>query len=97
MASLNKEKEALLQQRIEISKQLERDSRELQQVEIDLSQTVITATADGIISQLSLRNPGQTVRSGEEIAQIVPDDAPLIVNQGSQNFSGFQVRRDKVA
>ncbi len=79
LASLNQEREALLQQRIEITKNLERDSRELQQVEIDLSQTLITATAEGIISKLSLRNPGQTVRSGEEIAQIFPLDAPLEV------------------
>ncbi|NEO15543.1 MULTISPECIES: HlyD family efflux transporter periplasmic adaptor subunit [unclassified Moorena] len=77
LARLNKEREALIQQRIEISKHLERDSRELKQVELDLSQTVITATADGIVSKLNLRNPGQTVRSGEEIAQIVPGDAPL--------------------
>ncbi len=80
LATLNKEREALIQQRIEINKQLEQDARELQQVEIDLSQTTITATADGIISQLNLRNPGQTVRSGEEIAQIVPSNAPLVVN-----------------
>ncbi len=79
LASLNKEREALLQQQIEQSKKLERDSRELQQLEIDLSQTLIMATADGIISKLSLRNPGQTVRSGEEIAQIVPGDASLEV------------------
>ncbi len=79
LATLNKEREALLQQRIEINKQLERDIRELQQVEIDLGKTTITATANGIISELSLRNPGQTVRPGEEIAQIVPSNAPLEV------------------
>ncbi len=79
LATLNKERETLLQQRIEINKQLERDIRELQQVEIDLVKTTITATANGIISQLSLRNPGQTVRSGEEIAQIVPSNSVLEV------------------
>ena len=79
LATLNKEREALLQQRIEINKQLERDIRELQQVEIDLIKTTITATANGIISEFSLRNPGQTVRPGEEIAQIVPSNAPLEV------------------
>lgn len=77
LATLDKEREALIQQRIQISKQLERDSRELQQVEIDLNKTTITATADGIISRLNLRNSGQTVRSGEKIAQIVPSNAPL--------------------
>jgi multidrug efflux pump subunit AcrA (membrane-fusion protein) len=79
LATLNKEREALIQQRIEINKQLERDSHELQQVEIDLSQTNITATVDGIISQLSLRNSSQTVRVGEQVAQIVPSNAPLEV------------------
>jgi len=79
IATLNKERLALIGQRIEIQKQLERDTRELQQINIDLSQTVITATADGIVSKLNLRNPGQTVPAGEEIAQIVPVDAPLEV------------------
>ena len=77
IATLNKERLALIQQRIEIQKQLESDTRELQQVNIDLSQTRITATADGIISKLNLRNSGQTVSAGQEIAQIVPSDAPL--------------------
>ncbi len=79
LATLNKEREALIQQRIEINKQLERDSHELHQVVIDLSQTNITATVDGIIAQLSLRNSGQTVRPAEQVAQIVPGDAPLEV------------------
>jgi HlyD family type I secretion membrane fusion protein len=79
IATLDKERLALIQQRIEIQKQLERDTRELQQVNIDLSQTVITATADGIVSKLNLRNSGQTVPAGEQIAQIVPSDAPLEV------------------
>ncbi|GAA6623671.1 HlyD family efflux transporter periplasmic adaptor subunit [Scytonema sp. NUACC26] len=78
-ATIDKERKALNQQQIEIHKQLESDRRELQQVEIDLRQTSITATADGIISKLNLRNSGQTVRLGEEIAQIVPSDAPIAI------------------
>ena len=77
IATLDKERLALIGQQIEIQKQLKSDTRELQQVNIDLNQTVITATADGIVSKLSLRNPGQTVPAGENIAQIVPSDAPL--------------------
>jgi multidrug efflux pump subunit AcrA (membrane-fusion protein) len=79
IATLNKESSALIQQRIEISKQLERDLSELQQVNIDLKKTVIAATADGIVSKLNLLNPGQTVSAREEIAQIVPSNAPLVV------------------
>lgn len=77
LATLTKEREALIQQQIELNKQLEQDIRELQQVQIDLNQTQITATADGTITKLSLRNPGQTVSAGQEIAQIVPSDTPL--------------------
>jgi multidrug efflux pump subunit AcrA (membrane-fusion protein) len=78
-ATLEKESQALVKQRIEIEKQLERDTSELKQAEIDLVQTTITATSDGIISQLNLRNPGQTVRPGEEVVQIVPTDAPQVI------------------
>ncbi|MEA5628242.1 HlyD family efflux transporter periplasmic adaptor subunit [Nostoc sp. UHCC 0251] len=78
-AILEKERQALVKQRIEIDKQLERDTSELKQVEMDLVQTTIAATADGIISQLNLRNPGQTVRAGEEVLQIVPSDAPQVL------------------
>lgn len=79
LATLAKEREALMQQRIEISKQLDHDDRELQQVEVNLRQTTIMATADGTISKLNLRNSGQMVRPGEEIAQIVPSNALLQV------------------
>ncbi|MEH2046065.1 HlyD family efflux transporter periplasmic adaptor subunit [Nostoc sp.] len=78
-ASLERELQALLKQKIETEKQLERDTSEFKQVETDLKQTTITATADGIISKLNLRNPGQTLRAGEEVVQIVPSHAPLVI------------------
>ena len=79
LATLAKEKEALIQQQIEINKQLDKDTRDLQQVNTDLQQTIITATTDGIVSKLNLRNPGQTVRPGEEIAQIAPSNSKLTI------------------
>ena len=77
LATLNKEQQALIQQRIEINKLLERDRSSLQQLKKDLETTKVKATADGIIAKLNLRNPGQTVRAGEEIAQIVPINSAL--------------------
>ena len=77
VAGLKQEQEALMQQRIELNKQLEQDTEELRQVNSDLNKTNITATAVGTISELKLRNPGQTVQSGQEIAQIVPSNASL--------------------
>jgi multidrug efflux pump subunit AcrA (membrane-fusion protein) len=78
-ASLERERQTLIKQKIETEKQLERDTSEFKQAEIDLKQTTITATADGIISKLNLRNPGQTLRAGEEVVQIVPSHAPLVI------------------
>lgn len=77
LATLTREREGLIQQRIELNKQLEQEMRELKQVQRDLNQTQITATADGILTQLNLRNSGQAVTAGQQIAQIVPSNAPL--------------------
>jgi HlyD family type I secretion membrane fusion protein len=77
LANLDREKQALIQQQIEAKKQSEQDLLELQQIKTELQQIMITATADGTISQLSLRNSGQTVQPREEIAQIVPSNTPL--------------------
>lgn len=79
LATLDKERQTLIQQRIETTKQLEDERRELQQVTLELKRTTITATADGMLTQLNLRNSGQTVRAGEAIAQIVPHNVPLVI------------------
>ena len=79
LAALNKDREALIQQRIQVQNQLDRDTHELQQVEFDLGKTTVTATTDGVIAKLNLRNSGQIVRPGEEIAQIAPSNTELVV------------------
>ena len=79
IAALKQEQEALIQQRIEIQKQLERDRKELKQLQQDTQQATISASADGILFQLKIRNPGQTVFSGEEIARIAPSNTALSI------------------
>ncbi len=79
LASLAQEREALVQQQIQLQNQLELDSRELNQVDRDLIKTTIRATTDGTIAKLTLRNAGQTVQPGEEIAQIVPSETQLTI------------------
>ena len=78
LATLQQEREALIRQRLELQTLLERDMHELEQVKLDLARTTITATADGSISSLMLRNSGQTVRPGETLAQIAPSDTDLV-------------------
>lgn len=79
IAGLVQQKETIVRQRTTVNQQLEQDDEELRQTKIDLEGTIIKATAPGEISQLNLRNPGQTVAIGQEIAQIIPNDAALEV------------------
>ncbi|GAB4239038.1 MAG: hypothetical protein Kow0049_26140 [Stanieria sp.] len=97
LANLQQEKEALIQQQIEIQQQQSRDQHELQQIEKDLDQTAIKATADGILFQLNLRNTGQRVVSGEEIAQIAPSNTPLLVKASVSAQNITQVKPGQLA
>ena len=102
LATLRREKEALIQQGIEIQKQLERYTSELKQIEKDLQQTTIKASADGVLFQLTLNNPGQTVLPGEEIARIAPMNtslsiAALVPAQEIGNLETGQLAQIKVS
>ncbi|MBD2567205.1 HlyD family efflux transporter periplasmic adaptor subunit [Anabaena lutea] len=79
LAALKKERELLLQQRLELQKQQIRTRQELQQLENELNKSVIRSPATGTLMQLKLRNSGQVVQLSEAIAQIAPVDAPLII------------------
>ncbi|HEY9664130.1 MAG TPA: HlyD family efflux transporter periplasmic adaptor subunit, partial [Allocoleopsis sp.] len=79
LASINRERESLIQHQIQVQNQISRSQAELQQVEINLTKSVIRASVDGIILNLNLRNQGQVVRAGEAIAQIAPANIPYIV------------------
>ncbi len=77
IARLHKEREQLLQQRMEIQNQLGRQQEDIKQLSTEIQSTVIRASASGIIQELNLRNNGQIVRPGDRIAQIVPSNIPL--------------------
>lgn len=79
IATLTKEKQALIQSKAEINSQLKQTEKELQQTENQLQKNLIRATSDGIILKLNLRNPGQVVQISDAIAEIAPSNAPLII------------------
>jgi HlyD family type I secretion membrane fusion protein len=93
LAGLSKEQEALIQQEIQLQEQLDSQTKELKQIQYALTQTTITAPADGTIAKLTLRNLGQTVQPGEELAQIVPTHAKLIIKSqvASQEISKVKI------
>ncbi|PMB03512.1 hemolysin D, partial [Fischerella thermalis CCMEE 5328] len=79
IAALKKEKQALIQRRVAIQKQLGQSQKELQQVANQLQDTIVRATSDGIILKLNLRNPGQVLRVSEAIAEIAPSNTPVVI------------------
>jgi HlyD family secretion protein len=79
IASLKKEKQALIQRRVEIQNQLGQSQKELQQVANQLQDTIVRATSNGIILKLNLRNPGQVLRVSEAIAEIAPNHTPVVI------------------
>jgi HlyD family secretion protein len=79
IATLIKEKEGLLQRKVELETQLNQYQKELEQLDTQLQGTVVRATSDGIILKLNLRNPGQVISPTQAIAEIVPHNAPLVL------------------
>lgn len=75
IAGLNREREALTQQRIKINRQLEQDIEELNRLNREPAQSQIIATATGTIFDLNLRDRRQTVQPGQKIAQIIPENS----------------------
>ena len=76
IAGLNRERDALIQQRSEINQQLERDIEELNRVAREPTQSKIIATATGTIFKLDLRDRSQTV-FGQQIARIIPENSKI--------------------
>jgi HlyD family secretion protein len=93
LANLKRERQQLVQQRVGIENQLSSDRAELQQVEVELKNTVIRAPVSGIIQELALRNPEQVVHPGDVIARIAPSDAPLEIKAlvASQDITKVEV------
>ena len=89
LAMLNKEREKLIQQRVEIQNQIERGHRELKQLEAEIAATVIRVPISGIIQELNLRNVAQVVSPGEIIARIAPNNTPVKIKAlvASKNIS----------
>jgi multidrug efflux pump subunit AcrA (membrane-fusion protein) len=79
LATLNKQRDALIEQRINLQKQMESDLKELQKLAIDLKHTIIKAPTGGIVLKINFRNPGQTVETNSEIAQIAPSNTKLMI------------------
>ncbi|MFM7169766.1 MAG: HlyD family secretion protein, partial [Cyanobium sp.] len=68
-----------LKDRAELEKELATTRADAGQVARDLAKTSLTAPVPGVLFTLNLRNPGQMVAAGEELARIAPSQAGLLV------------------
>jgi multidrug efflux pump subunit AcrA (membrane-fusion protein) len=85
-------RDRLLQQRTALETQLAYDQKALQTVETDLSRWVIQAPMDGTILRLIAAAPGRPIQPGDEIAQLVPQQVPLVIKAqvAAQDISRVQ-------
>lgn len=79
LAALIKERETLLERRIQLRNQLDQGQKELEKIETNLRQTIVQAPIEGTLLQLQLRNPGQVIQPGEAVAYIAPAHSPLLI------------------
>jgi HlyD family type I secretion membrane fusion protein len=79
LASFKKEKESLLSSRVGTQNEISSGLQELKQTETNIQKSIIRAPAPGVVLKLTLRNPGQLVEPGQEIAQIAPSEVPLLI------------------
>ena len=92
-ATLQQQREQMLQRRIDMENQMQTTQKELDRVEFDLDRSVVRAPINGTLHQLNLRNPGQVLNAGEGIAYIAPLDMPLEfkANVASQDISKVEL------
>jgi HlyD family secretion protein len=79
VAAFIREKKALIQRQIEMRNQTRQSQKEVEKNNLQRKNSVIRATSNGVILKLNLRNPGQVVNPSEAIAEIVPQNAPLVI------------------
>lgn len=78
-ARLRQMQDQLAQQESETLQQIKVEQKELQQMNINLANTVVRAPISGIIQSINLRNPDQVVGVGQEVARIFPTQSGLTI------------------
>ncbi|NEQ54688.1 MAG: HlyD family efflux transporter periplasmic adaptor subunit [Leptolyngbya sp. SIO3F4] len=79
LARLIQDREELQRQYQQLERQLTHEQQELEKLEQELEKTQIRTPIAGNILSLKLRNIDQVVRPGQEVAQIAPTSAQLVV------------------
>ncbi|MDH3282563.1 MAG: HlyD family efflux transporter periplasmic adaptor subunit, partial [Gammaproteobacteria bacterium] len=76
-AKFSKERQGLLDRRVQLHTQLADRQQDLEQVDVEIERASIRTPVSGIVQVLTLRNPGQVVAEGELVARIAPLDSDV--------------------
>lgn len=77
LAGLKREQQQLQERKTEIQDRLNNYQQELKQVTTELAKTAIRAPVSGTVQVFNLRNEGQVVGKGDEVATIAPLNSTL--------------------
>jgi HlyD family type I secretion membrane fusion protein len=85
IAGLKKERQEIIRTQFELQKQISTNEKEIQQINTQLKKMSIHSPVSGTILSLNLRNLGQVVKTGDEVAKIAPNNSPLIIKARVNN------------
>lgn len=70
----------LMVQKTQLQAKIQQNQKQLVQAKTELNQLTLRAPADGYISTLNIRRAGEVAQAGQEIVEIAPQGAPLILS-----------------
>lgn len=66
-------------QKTQVQAQADQTEKLLKRAKTELKQLVFTAPVDGVVLSLNIRNPGEVVQPGQIVAELAPQNAPLVL------------------
>lgn len=62
-----------------LTSEISQTQTQIKSLKIELQQHVLKAPIDGIIFEMTVKNPGEVLQPGNKIAEIAPENSPLIL------------------
>ena len=66
-------------QKTQVKAQADQTEKQLKRAKTELKQLVFTAPVDGVVLSLNVRNPGEVLQPGQIVAELAPQEAPLVL------------------
>ncbi|HBE34409.1 MAG TPA: secretion protein HlyD [Cyanobacteria bacterium UBA11368] len=66
-------------QKTQVKAQADQTEKQLKRAKTELKQLVFTAPVDGVVLSLNIDNPGEVVQPGQIVAELAPQEAPLVL------------------